>query len=129
MKLPDSVIAAAQAQAERLMSELGGVVAVVVSTADGFDVASKAKDPAQVSRMAAMASSMSAIGQVVGQESFLGTHRSITLDAEHGFVVMVEVRRGDVPLIMSVVTTRNALLGQVLYGANEAAQALAAAAT
>ena len=126
MKLPDSVVKAAQAQADRLMSELGGVVAVVVSTADGFDVASRARDPAQVSRMAAMASSMSAIGQVVGQESLLGAHRSITLDAEQGFVVMVEVRRDDVPLIMSIVTTRSALLGQVLYGANEAALALTA---
>lgn len=126
MKLPDSVVVAALAQAELLMASLGGVVAVVISTADGFDVAAKARDPAQVSRMAAMASSMSAIGQVVGQESMLGAHRSITLDAEHGFVVMIEVRRDDVPLIMSIVTTRGALLGQILYGANQAAAALAA---
>lgn len=128
MKLSEALIHAADIEVESLISEVGGAVAVVISTVDGFDVASRAQNTAQVSRMAAMASSMAAIGSVVGQESLLGNHHNITIEAEHGFVVMMEVPHPVWPMILSVVTTRSAVLGQARYCANRSSARLALAA-
>lgn len=129
MKISDAVLHSADNEVETLISEIGGAVAVVISTIDGFDVAARAQNTAQVSRMAAMASSISAIGSVVGQESLLGNHCSITIEAEQGFVVMIEVRHPLWPMILSVVTSRAAVLGQALYCANRSAARLALVAT
>lgn len=125
MKISDAIIRAADEEVASLISEIAGAIAVVVSSVDGFDVAARAQNTAQISRMAAMASSMAAIGSVVGQESLLGSHCNITIEAEQGFVVMIEVRHPEWPMILSVVTTRAAVLGQALYYANRSAARLA----
>jgi uncharacterized protein len=75
--------------------------------------------------MAAMASSISAIASVIGQETQLGSHRGITINIEQGYVVMVEVPHPKTPLILSVVADTNAVLGQLNYMARESASALA----
>lgn len=124
MQISDTLRASADTEVEALISEIGGAVAAVISTVDGFDVAARAQNTAQVSRMAAMASSISAIGSVVGQESLLGSHRNITIEAELGYVVMIEITHPACPMILSVVTTRSAVLGQALYCANRAAARL-----
>ena len=62
--------------AEDLISEVNGVRAVVVATADGFDVTSAVRGHQEPSRIAAMASSIAAISLVVSQEARLGRHRS-----------------------------------------------------
>ena len=56
MKPSEVLTHSADVEAASLISEVGGAVAVVISTVDGFDVASRAQNTAQVSRMAAMAS-------------------------------------------------------------------------
>ena len=128
MNVSDALLRAANAQAEILISEIGGAIAIVISTSDGFEVAARSQNAAQISRMAAMASSIAAIGSVIGQESRLGAHRSITIDADSGFVIMVEIRHPVTPLTLSVITTRSAILGQALFAANRAASELVTAA-
>ncbi len=78
----------AHREAQRLLEEVSGVVAVVVATVDGFDVGSAMKqgDP---ERVAAMASSIFAISAVVSQEASLGLSRSVTIDTDKGLVVPV----------------------------------------
>lgn len=125
MKISSALSKAAKKQVDALMENVSGVMAVVISSGDGFDVAAQARDPNQVARMAAMASSMSAIASVISQETMLGGHRGVTINIERGYVMMVEVHHPETPLILSVVADANAVLGQLNYLAREAAAALA----
>ena len=107
------------------MSEITGAVAIVISTADGFEVAARARDAAQSSRLSAMASSIAAIGAVIGEETMTGACRGIFIEADMGQIVMVEIRHPEHVLILTIVTDARALLGAVTYSARQTALALA----
>ncbi|MCJ0762971.1 roadblock/LC7 domain-containing protein [Variovorax terrae] len=114
----------AQRVVEDLMNELRAALAVVVATEDGFEVAAHAQNTAQVSRLSAMASSMAALGAMAGEESDLGACGSIVVEAERGFLVMMQARHAQATLILSVVTSRDAVMGQALYFCRQAVQTL-----
>jgi uncharacterized protein len=105
-----------------LAAEAKGVIAVVVATIDGFDVATYADSETDVQKIAAMASSMGAIGAVVGEESKVGSCKSIMIEAEQGFVVMVEIKHPQHALILTVVAQNSSVLGQLVYRARETAK-------
>ena len=107
-----------------MMREIKGIKAVVVSTEDGFEVAARVQNTAQIARLSAMASSLAALGAMAGEESQLGVCESLVMQAAEGFIAIVQVRRADVSLIVSVVTGRDAVTGQVLYFSKKAAQSL-----
>ena len=47
---------------DELMLDIKGIKAVVVSTEDGFEVAARVENTAQIARLSAMASSLAALG-------------------------------------------------------------------
>ena len=112
---------------DELMQEVKGIKAVVVATEDGFELAARNDNTAQVARLSAMASSLAALGAMAGEESQLGVCHSLLMEAAEGYIVIVQVRRADVSLIVSVVTGRDAVIGQVLYFSKKAAATLQAA--
>ena len=112
---------------DELMQEIKGIKAVVVATEDGFEVAARVENTAQVARLSAMASSLAALGAMAGEESQLGVCHSLLMEAADGYITIVQVRRADVSLIVSVVTGRDAVIGQVLYFSKKAAATLQAA--
>ena len=110
-----------------LMQEVQGIKAVVVATEDGFEVAARVENTAQVARLSAMASSLAALGAMAGEESQLGLCHSLVMEAAEGYSAIVQVRRADITLSVSVVTGRDAVIGQVLYFSKKAAATLQAA--
>jgi predicted regulator of Ras-like GTPase activity (Roadblock/LC7/MglB family) len=111
----------------KLMNEVKGIRAAVVSTEDGFEVAAQVENTAGVTRLSAMASSLAALGALAGEESNLGACDSLVMQASEGLIAIIQVRRPDAILIISVVTGRDAVTGQVLYYTKQAAQSLALA--
>ena len=126
INLAPSAKVIASREAEKMLSEVDGVTAVVIATLDGFDVASAMRhgDPA---RVAAMASSISAISSVVSQEASLGRNKSMTIDTESGFAVVFSVHRPDADLVINVIADGSAILGQVAYRTAQFARTLAEA--
>jgi uncharacterized protein len=124
MVVNPALLSAAKNATNQLMDAVKGVRAVVVSTEDGFEVASCVQNTAQVSRLSAMASSLAALGALAGEESQLGICDSVVMEAAEGYLAIVQVRRSDVSLILSVVSGRDAIMGQVLYFSRRAALAL-----
>jgi predicted regulator of Ras-like GTPase activity (Roadblock/LC7/MglB family) len=124
MKLDDKVKAAAQAAVDKVMGEVRGARAAVVSTEDGFEVASRIENTAEIARLSALASSMAALGAIAGEESRLGACTKVIIEATEGHIVMVQARRDDVSLVLSVVAGRDAIMGQIVYFAGEATRAL-----
>ncbi len=119
---------AAQAATDMLMRDIKGAKAALISTEDGFEVAARVENTAQVARLSAMASSLAALGAMAGEESQLGDCRSLVMEAADGLIAIVQVHRADVSFILSVVTGRDAVVGQVLYFSKHAARELEQAA-
>ena len=109
---------------DELMAQVKGIKAIVVATEDGFEVAARVQNTAQTSRLSAMASSLAALGAMAGEESQLGVCQSMLMEADDGYIAIVQVRRPDVSLIFSVITGRDAVIGQVLYFSKKAVQTL-----
>jgi len=118
---------AAQDQARKMLEEVTGVMAVVVATTDGFDIASAVTRDIDPVRVAALASSISAIGAVVSQEANLGRNRSVTINTDAGFAFLSAVGRMDVNLVVNVIANEHAILGQVAYRSVEFVKVLEAA--
>ncbi len=109
---------------EQLMKDVKGARAAVISTEDGFEIASVVENTAQVSRLAAMASSMAALGAIAGEESGLGASSNIIIQAHEGVIIVSLAKRTDVDLILSVVASKDVVMGQLLYAARAATSQL-----
>ena len=112
-------------EARKLVEELSGVTAVVVATADGFDVASASAGGADPARVAAMGSSIVAIGDVVSQEARLGRRESVMVLMDSGFAVFHSVHRRDADLVINVLARDSAVPAMVAYRAAQLARTLA----
>lgn len=124
MSIAPALQKACEKSLEELLAQVKGIKAIVVATEDGFEVAAHVQNTAQISRLSAMASSLAALGAMAGEESQLGVCQSLLMEANEGFIVIVQVRRPDVSLIFSVITGLDAVIGQVLYFSKKAAQSL-----
>ncbi|WP_028601598.1 roadblock/LC7 domain-containing protein [Ottowia thiooxydans] len=124
LNLAPGVKEIASREAELFLNEVNGVTAVVVASIDGFDIAAAMKH-GDAARVAAMASSISAIGSVVSQEANLGRSKSVTINTESGFAMVYAVHRTDAELIVNVIADGNAILAQVAYRAAEFSRTLA----
>ena len=122
MKNDSALKARAHAVLQALTSKVRGVRGCVVSTEDGFEVA--AQGQGSPARLSAMASSMAALGAIAGEENQLGHCANVVIEAAEGFIVMLQARRPGLTLVLSVVASREAVLGQILYVSREAARAL-----
>ena len=94
IQLPLTVRVLAAKQAAAFLEDISGMNAVVVATEDGFDIASAMKT-GDAARIAALASSISAISAVVSQEASLGADKCVTIDTHDGFAVVYSAPRKD----------------------------------
>lgn len=125
--LSPSLLRAAERETKLLLDELVGVKAVVISSVDGFDVASASKGSLDPVRIAAMASSIAAIGSVVAHETALGTPTNIMINSAIGFVQIFNVDRPDIQLIVNIVSDSTGVLAQVAYRGRLMAKSLQSA--
>jgi uncharacterized protein len=115
MNIPDHYRILAQEECKKLLGDHIGVHGVVVSSLDGFDVASAVTKMLDPSRIAAMASSIAAIGFVVSQEASLGKSKSVTVNTEDGFVYITSIEIANQPYILNVIADNSAILAQIIY--------------
>lgn len=115
LKLSKTARQLSQQETDRILAETEGVTAVVVATIDGFDIASAIRSDLDPSRIAAMASSISAIGYVVSDEAKLGRGKRVTIETDAGFAVIYSIPRTDTELVLIVVSDGRTLLGQIAY--------------
>lgn len=125
--LPAGLRDAARRAATACLAEVAGVTAVVIATVDGFELASAFRGTADAARIAAMASSISAISGVVAVEAGLGNFRNVTINTDSGFAIVQAVTRVDVELVINVVANSDAILAQAMHRAGVMSRLLAAA--
>lgn len=119
VKIPAELALSAQQAIDTLFNKLSGVKALVVASVDGFSVASRAIIDVDANKVAAMASSFSALGVVVAEESHIGAKKVVTLEAESGYVILLDIARADFPMVLSITASSDTVLAQTLYLARE----------
>jgi predicted regulator of Ras-like GTPase activity (Roadblock/LC7/MglB family) len=124
MQNKESLLSDAQAAIDLVLAEVRSVKAVVISTGDGFEVAARVEDATQITRMSAMASSLSALGALAGEENGLGNCKNMIIESESGMLVILQVQRGADTFILSVIAGSDAVVGQILFFAKQAVRIL-----
>jgi len=99
------------------VSQTSGVTAALVATADGFEIASVLHQSLSAEKMAAMTSSILALGEAVLAEAELSDCQNVVIESRNGMVVMLAIGDPRNELLLSVIADRNAMLGQVLWAA------------
>ncbi|MGH1471168.1 MAG: roadblock/LC7 domain-containing protein [Cellvibrionaceae bacterium] len=119
MKLSRKTKNLAQSECKRLCNELDGIIAVVIASQDGFDVASQVSKNLDSVRISAMASSINAIGSVVSAEADIGISESITVKTENGFAYIISVNMDEEAYILNLIANDSAILAQIIYQCQE----------
>lgn len=124
MQNKESLLSDAQAAIDLVLAEVRSVKAVVISTGDGFEVAARVEDATKITRMSAMASSLSALGALAGEENGLGDCKNMIIESESGMLVILQVQRGAETFILSVIAGSDAVVGQIIFFAKQAVRIL-----
>lgn len=127
MDIDSNLKTVSDAAINKLMDDVWGIKAIVISTEDGFEIAARIENADHISRLAAMASSLAALGAIAGEESQLGICDNIMIGAENGYLIMLQAKHPKINLIISIITGKDAVMGQVLYFAKQASKSLEAA--
>ena len=101
----------------KLVAEHAGVAGALVSTVDGFPVAARLQQLESAPRLAAMSSSLVAVAEAISGDAQVGECQDLVIDASEGRVLLMDVPHPGSKLLLMVLCTPKATLGQVLWAA------------
>jgi predicted regulator of Ras-like GTPase activity (Roadblock/LC7/MglB family) len=104
-----------QRQIDALIEAHGEVRGVLVSTVDGFEVAANMRGKSSPAKMAAMTSSLLALGEAVSDEGEVGNCVDMVIDATAGRVLLMDIPHATRKLLLTVLSDNASTLGQVLW--------------
>lgn len=122
---PATLVAFAKTQIQQIFSHVNNIEFVMICSTDGFELASISKrHQFHSSKLAAVSSSILAmVSAFLGEINLTGC-QSVTLDAENGKAVLTSVPCTKHPMIIVTLSSKDVLLGQLLYHLKEASQAI-----
>jgi len=103
----------AQRAAKALLADLDGASAVVIATVDGFDLAHAGARAIEPARLAAMVSSLAALGDAASRETGIGTPRCLVVESTEGRLVLRCIQARGESLVIVLLTDKSVLLGLV----------------
>ncbi len=105
--------AQAQRSADELLAVLDSALAVVVCTPDGFPLGHAKRRSVDVDHLAAVVSSIGALGDTASHETGIGEPRCVLVDSSQGRLLVRNVGRGERALTLAVLTDASVVLGMV----------------
>lgn len=106
----------------RLLDQVAQAHSVVLAQTDGFEVAQLSRGTVPAARLAALASSMLALGEAALRELGLGGRGSVLIDGASGKLLLLEVPLPSRPLVLAVVAGHDAVTGSLLWAARQCVQ-------
>jgi predicted regulator of Ras-like GTPase activity (Roadblock/LC7/MglB family) len=104
-------------QLARFGGETPGINLAVLSTTDGFEVATYRADHAVSAKMAAMGSSLQALSEAITREAGLKAGRKLIIECDDGCVLAIGLADTRPAMSLVVVADRSASLGHLLWSA------------
>lgn len=109
---------------QQLVSGTNGIHSACLVTGDGFEIASVLKDDVSGERLAAMTSSVHALGAAVVNELRLTDCSSVIIDGESGSVVVIRLPSSEAEMMLAAICDKKATLGGVFFAAREHARSI-----
>jgi len=103
----------ARQAAQALFAEVNGARAVVIATADGFDLAHVGHPVIDPANLAAMVTSFSALDAAASRETGIGTPRCLVIEASEGRLVARCMRVRGQAVVAVVLIDKSVMLGLV----------------
>lgn len=114
-------------QCERLIRALveshAELTGALVSTVDGFEIAAVLPASLSAPKLAAMTSSLVALGESVSIEAGAGGCINVVIESQHGRLMMLDIH-GDSRNLLTVISDNSSTLGHVLWAVRECAREL-----
>lgn len=124
-KVPEKFIAFSEQKIQQLLNSVSGVEFVMLCTSDGFEIAlANKKNITNSSKIAAVSSSILAMVTAFISEINLVGCQTITLDAVNGKALLTSIPHPQHPLVLVAMTSKDILLGQLLYEIKETSELL-----
>ena len=122
----DEKFAAACAQKlEHFANEVPAIKNVLLATPDGFDIATyMTNDSHSKENLAAVGSSLFALGASLCAELALDDCQSLTIDSAKGKIYIRSVEHNGHSLVLLIQTTKKAMLAHILHGSNKLAESI-----
>lgn len=123
-----SFVAFCNATLEQFLQDTPGVKNALLATPDGFEIASRTQDNSHsADKLAAVGSSLFALGASLISEFNLDVCRSIIIDSDKGKIYISTISGGEGKnLILLLQSTQNAMLAHILHGSTKAAAQVSA---
>jgi predicted regulator of Ras-like GTPase activity (Roadblock/LC7/MglB family) len=123
--LTESEKAACERALVDLVNGASGVDAVLLASPDGFEVVSATRAQSlDGPRLAAMSSSMLALGDAMARDFKLDGCRNVHIEAGDGVVLLLTVPCERAELVLSALASKGSTLGMVLVAARRCAQSI-----
>lgn len=107
----------AESQLAKFGRETPGIALAVLSSSDGFEVASFHAERNVSAKIAAMSSSLQALSEAITREAGLHGARKLIIETESGCVLSIAVAGSSPPLSLLAVADRTASLGHLIWSA------------
>jgi uncharacterized protein len=114
--------AAAQRAVVKLANGSVGIKSIVLSSADGFEIAKYPPDSLQASKLAAMGSSLNALATALTRESGMNSVRNVLIETAEGNAVLCNVSCAQSNATLSLFADNNAVIGHLLWITKRACQ-------
>ena len=111
------VIATVTEQLDHFVRKSSNIRSAVLSTADGFTVASAVRDDLSAQKLSAMSGSIYALAESVAREVSDDGCDTLTLESGSAKIVLFAIPDTQPAVILTVMTSQKALLGDLLYSA------------
>ena len=105
-----------------LLGHLPQAHSVVLAQTDGFEIAKATRSAVPAARLAALASSMLALGEAALRELGLGGRGNVLIEGATGKLLLLDVPLPAQPLVLAVVAGHDAVTGSLLWATRQCVQ-------
>ncbi|MBJ9986354.1 roadblock/LC7 domain-containing protein [Acinetobacter sp. S40] len=113
----------AKNEVQDIINNVRGIDFIMLCSTDGFELATiTKKNHYNASKLAAVSSSILAMVGAFLKEIQLTGCQSITLDAENGKAILTSVPADKHPMVIVTLSSKDVLLGQLLFSLKKASQ-------
>lgn len=122
---PIALVEFAKSQIHQVLMDVKGVEFIMISSTDGFELASLSRvNTYNSTKLAAVSSSILAmVGAFLGEINLSGC-QSISLDAQNGRAILTSVPTAKHPMVIVTLVSKDVLLAQLLNGLKDAGNAI-----
>ncbi len=106
-----------------ILVDTAGATSAVLFSPDGFEIASQTSGSADAGRLAAIGSSLAALGSAISGEVGLSDFERTTIESRDGTVLIMRVQ-GSKTMSLAVVAGQSAVLGTLLWAVQRCCQTL-----